>query len=152
MSTHRSWSTSAVGKEVFTALAEGMPASELWTLLLEVVTRRAARRTPKELRAAITDPVTKPSAPADTAVAVALDVTDRTQIDEAVARLKAMLHEWDDESGSLHLSFDAMAAASSFVASSRNTEVSPSSATETGSRSRSQSSSVRKTRRPWPGG
>ena len=51
MSTHRSWSTSAVGKEVFTALAEGMPASELWTLLLEVVTRRAARRTPKELRA-----------------------------------------------------------------------------------------------------
>lgn len=51
MASERSWSTNGVGDNVFAALAEGMPASELWTLLLEVVNRRAARRTPKDLRA-----------------------------------------------------------------------------------------------------
>jgi len=63
MSTQSSWSTRAVGNDVFAALAEQMPASALWTLLLAVMTRRAARRTPKDLRAQWEhDRFTQPSA------------------------------------------------------------------------------------------
>lgn len=63
MSTQSSWSTRAVGNDVFAALAEHLPASALWTLLLAVMTRRAARRTPKDLRAQWEhDRFTQPSA------------------------------------------------------------------------------------------
>jgi hypothetical protein len=51
MSADRSWSTSGIDEEALATLAERLPASEVWTLLLEVVDRRAARRAPKDLRA-----------------------------------------------------------------------------------------------------
>ena len=63
MSSDRSWSISAVGDELFALLAERLPSSELWTLLLEVMSRRAARRSPKDLRAQWEhDRFTQPSA------------------------------------------------------------------------------------------
>lgn len=45
----RSWATRSLGRETFEALAERLPASELWTLLLEVFSRRASTRTPRNL-------------------------------------------------------------------------------------------------------
>ncbi len=51
MSGDRSWSTSGIDEKALAALAEELPASEVWTLLLEIVDRRAARRAPRDLRA-----------------------------------------------------------------------------------------------------
>src|SRR6476661_3300010 len=51
MGSDRSWSTSGIDEDALAALAEGLPASEVWTLLLEIVDRRAARRAPRDLRA-----------------------------------------------------------------------------------------------------
>ena len=51
MSGDRSWSTSGIDEKALAALAEDLPASEVWTLLLEIVDRRAARRTPRDLLA-----------------------------------------------------------------------------------------------------
>ncbi len=51
MSSDRSWSTSGIDEDALAALAEGLPASEVWTLLLEIVDRRAGRRAPRDLRA-----------------------------------------------------------------------------------------------------
>lgn len=45
----RSWATSALGGEAYAALAERMPASEVWSLLLDVLERRASQRTPASL-------------------------------------------------------------------------------------------------------
>lgn len=45
----RSWVTSGLGETAHTALAEGLPATEVWSLLLGVMERRAARRTPSDL-------------------------------------------------------------------------------------------------------
>jgi hypothetical protein len=45
----RSWTTSGLGAEAFTDLAERLPASAVWSLLLDVMARRAARRTPASL-------------------------------------------------------------------------------------------------------
>jgi hypothetical protein len=49
MSNHRSWPTAGIGKEAYDALAEGLSPSELWSLLLEVLERRATSRTPAQL-------------------------------------------------------------------------------------------------------
>ena len=47
--THRSWVSSGLGGAAHAALAEGLPASEVWSLLLDVMARRAARRAPADL-------------------------------------------------------------------------------------------------------
>jgi hypothetical protein len=44
-----SWRTSGIGAEAYAALADGMLASEVWSLLLDLFERRAARREPVEL-------------------------------------------------------------------------------------------------------
>lgn len=49
MGDRRSWPIAGIGKEAFDALAEGLSASELWSLLLEVLERRATSRTPAQL-------------------------------------------------------------------------------------------------------
>jgi hypothetical protein len=46
----RGWASTGIGEAAFGALAETMPASEVWSLLLEVMARRAARRTETDLR------------------------------------------------------------------------------------------------------
>ena len=40
------WRTSGIGAEAYAALADGMLASEVWSLLLDLFERRAARREP----------------------------------------------------------------------------------------------------------
>lgn len=47
--SERAWATAGVGSDAFAALAERLPPSELWSLLLEVFSRRAAERTPNDL-------------------------------------------------------------------------------------------------------
>jgi hypothetical protein len=49
MSDRRSWPIAGIGKEAYDALAKGLPASELWSLLLDVLERRATSRTPAQL-------------------------------------------------------------------------------------------------------
>jgi hypothetical protein len=46
---NRSWKTSGIDAAAYEALAEGLPASEVWSLLLGVLARRAERRTPADL-------------------------------------------------------------------------------------------------------
>jgi hypothetical protein len=43
------WRTSAIGAEAYAALADGMLASEVWSLLLDLFERRAAQRDPVDL-------------------------------------------------------------------------------------------------------
>jgi hypothetical protein len=45
----RSWSAGRLDEAAFSALAEGLPASEVWSLMLEILARRARRRKPAEL-------------------------------------------------------------------------------------------------------
>ncbi|MFO0761493.1 MAG: hypothetical protein U0359_33750 [Byssovorax sp.] len=45
----RSWIKASLGDAAYTALAEGLAASELWSLLLDVLARRAGARTPPDL-------------------------------------------------------------------------------------------------------
>jgi hypothetical protein len=45
----KAWAIEGLGEQGFAALAEGMPASEVWSLLLSVIERRAMRRTPATL-------------------------------------------------------------------------------------------------------
>jgi hypothetical protein len=40
------WAIEGLGESGFAALAEGMPASEVWSLLLSVIERRSSKRTP----------------------------------------------------------------------------------------------------------
>lgn len=47
--TDRSWVSAGVGEAAYAALVEGLPASRLWSLLLDVIARRAAQRTPATL-------------------------------------------------------------------------------------------------------
>lgn len=47
--SNRSWATDAIDAAAYAALVERLPASELWSLLLEVMAHRAGRRTPAEL-------------------------------------------------------------------------------------------------------
>src|SRR5436309_209343 len=44
-----SWTANRLDEAAFAALAEGLPASEVWSLMLDVLARRAGRRTPAEL-------------------------------------------------------------------------------------------------------
>jgi hypothetical protein len=44
-----SWTTARLDEAAHAALAEGLPASELWSLLLDVFARRAGRRSPADL-------------------------------------------------------------------------------------------------------
>jgi hypothetical protein len=46
----RSWSREGLGAAALEALSSGMPASEVWSLLLGVLEERARRRTPASLR------------------------------------------------------------------------------------------------------
>jgi hypothetical protein len=48
--TDRSWSREGLGAAALAALSSGMPASQVWSLLLGVVEERAKRRTPASLR------------------------------------------------------------------------------------------------------
>jgi hypothetical protein len=45
----RSWTTSGLTDEAYAALAERLPASAVWSLLLDVMARRAGQRTPAGL-------------------------------------------------------------------------------------------------------
>ena len=49
-SSDRSWSHEGLGAAAYAALSAGMPASEVWSLLLGVLEKRAATRTPANLR------------------------------------------------------------------------------------------------------
>jgi hypothetical protein len=49
MSAERRWAVDAVSDDTYRALAEEMPASALWSLLLEVFSARSAQRTPASL-------------------------------------------------------------------------------------------------------
>lgn len=46
MKTDRAWIHSGLDETVHSALAQGMPATQLWSLLLGIVESRAAQRTP----------------------------------------------------------------------------------------------------------
>jgi hypothetical protein len=46
----RDWISQGIGADAFGALAEGLPAAEVWSLLLEAFARRAAARTPADVR------------------------------------------------------------------------------------------------------
>jgi hypothetical protein len=45
----RSWATAGFGESAYAALARGMPASEVWSLLLSAMRERAGQRTPGAL-------------------------------------------------------------------------------------------------------
>ena len=69
----RSWTSAAIGDAAYAALVEGLAASELWSLLLEVMARRAAERTPADLmRQWDRDDFTRPAS-IDQRTLVALD-------------------------------------------------------------------------------
>jgi hypothetical protein len=69
----RSWTTAGIGDAAFAALADGLAASELWSLLLDVFARRAGRRSPASvLQQWERDGFTRP-APIDQRTFVALD-------------------------------------------------------------------------------
>jgi hypothetical protein len=48
-SQDRSWNTGRLSEDAWSALAEGLPASKVWSLLLNVMAQRAAQRTPAGL-------------------------------------------------------------------------------------------------------
>jgi hypothetical protein len=50
MAADRSWGRRGLGQEAWEGLASGLPASALWSLLLDVLEARAARRTAATLR------------------------------------------------------------------------------------------------------
>lgn len=67
------WRTAGIDDAAHAALAEGLPASEVWTLLLDVLARRAAERDPPSLlRQWERDGFTRPAA-IDQRTLVALD-------------------------------------------------------------------------------
>jgi len=68
-----SWRTGAIGAEVFERLAEGLAGSELQSMLLEVMRRRAGARTPAEVLAQYRRDRFTGAAPVDQRVAVAID-------------------------------------------------------------------------------
>ena len=69
----RTWRTAGIDDDAHAALAEGLPASEVWTLLLDVMARRAAERDATSLlRQWERDGFTRP-APFDQRTLVALD-------------------------------------------------------------------------------
>lgn len=46
----RDWISQKIGADAFVALSEGLPSAEVWSLLLEVFSRRAKARTPSDVR------------------------------------------------------------------------------------------------------
>jgi hypothetical protein len=69
----RSWTSAAIGDAAYAALAEGLAASELWSLLLDIMARRATQRTPADvMRQWERDDFTRP-AYVDQRTLVALD-------------------------------------------------------------------------------
>jgi hypothetical protein len=73
MADARNWAIDGITEEAYGALAHGLPASEVWSVLLEVAARRARQRTPAALmdqwqRDGFTQP-----APIDQRTLVALD-------------------------------------------------------------------------------
>jgi hypothetical protein len=50
MTIERTWTRAGIGEDAFAALANGLSASELWSLLLEVGEQRAAHCTPASVR------------------------------------------------------------------------------------------------------
>jgi hypothetical protein len=69
----RSWRTAGIDDAAADALLQGLPASEVWSLLLEVMDRRAKQRTPPDLaRQWERDRFTQPS-PVDQRTLAALD-------------------------------------------------------------------------------
>lgn len=69
----RDWVRAGIGEAAHAALAEGLPASEVWSLLLDVLDRRARQRTPADLvRQWARDGFTRPCA-IDQRTLVALD-------------------------------------------------------------------------------
>lgn len=49
MTQNRSWTTAGISNAAYAALSEGLTASEVWSLLLDVLARRADQRTPADL-------------------------------------------------------------------------------------------------------
>jgi hypothetical protein len=49
MTEERAWATSGISADAYAALAHGLPASEVWSLLLEIAGKRASQRTPAAL-------------------------------------------------------------------------------------------------------
>jgi hypothetical protein len=49
MTHDRSWTTAGIGPAAYAALSEGLTASEVWSLLLDVLARRAGHRIPPDL-------------------------------------------------------------------------------------------------------
>jgi hypothetical protein len=47
--TRRTWPTAGIGEETYHALAEGLSPSELWSLLLDILERRATSRAPAQV-------------------------------------------------------------------------------------------------------
>src|SRR6478672_8725958 len=45
----RSWPTAKIDEAAYAALAAGLPSSEVWSLLLDVMAERARQRTPADL-------------------------------------------------------------------------------------------------------
>jgi hypothetical protein len=73
MMPDRSWTRSGIGEALYTDLATGLRASELWSLLLDVFAARAAERTPASLlRQWGRDTFTRPAS-VDQRTLVALD-------------------------------------------------------------------------------
>lgn len=73
MTDDRSWTRSGLDAAAYDALAHGLPASALWSFLLDVFAARAARRQPADLvRQYARDAFTAP-APIDQRTLVALD-------------------------------------------------------------------------------
>ena len=67
------WRTGPLGAEVFEQLAERLASSELWSMLLEVMRRRAAARAPADVLAQYRrDRFTQPAA-VDQRALVAID-------------------------------------------------------------------------------
>jgi hypothetical protein len=71
----RHWTAAGIGAAAHEALASGLPASAVWSFLLDVLARRAAERTPVDvLRQWQRDAFTRPAA-IDQRTLVALDAT-----------------------------------------------------------------------------
>lgn len=69
----RDWVSQGIGEQAFAALADGLPAAEVWSLLLEAFARRASARTPADVRQQYArDGFTQP-APVDQRTLVEID-------------------------------------------------------------------------------
>ena len=60
--TDRTWIHEKLGEAAYAALADGLAASELWSLLLDVLERRALQRAPAAVATVDGDPFTRPAA------------------------------------------------------------------------------------------